>query len=246
MPKFMNVDDVEAQKTLSNFEFSGKRPDTLGASEYTIVTIVVDESGSVHPYKTDLEKAMKTCIESCKKHQRAEFILARTTAFNTDLRELHGFGEVNDINENDYVDSVDPDGGTALFDAVLEALEATQQYNKSLYDMDYLCNAIVFIATDGDDNSSRIGNPAKIRKLIEKIRQEEKLESIKVVLIGIGDTGVQHYLDNFKNDAGLDQFVWVGEATPKKLGKLAEFWSQSVSSTSQALGSKAASQDITF
>lgn len=247
MPKFMNMDDVEAQKTLSNFEFSGKRPDALQASEYTIATIVVDETGSVSAFKTELEKALKSCIGACKKHPRAENILARATAFNTSVRELHGFGEVTGIKEDDYDGSINPDGGTALFDATLESLEATQQYNKSLYDMDYLCNAILFVITDGDDNSSQIGSPTKIKNLIAKIRKEEKLESIKVVLIGVGDqTAMKVYLDKFKDDAGLDQFVWIGDATPSKLAKLAEFISKSVSSSSQALGSGGASQDITF
>lgn len=246
MPKFMNMDDVEAQKTLSNFEFSGKRPDALQASEYTIASVVVDETGSVFDFKKDLEKALKSCIGACKKHPRSENILARVSAFNTDVREVHGFGEVNEIKEDDYDGEIKPDGGTALFDATLESLEATQQYNNGLYDMDYLCNAILFIVTDGDDNSSRIGTPEKVKKLIAKIRKEEKLESIKTVLIGVGEPDVQQYLDNFKDEANLDQFVWVGEATPAKLAKLADFISKSVSSTSQSLGSGGASQDITF
>jgi len=53
-------------------------------------------------------------------------------------------------------------------------------------------------------------------------------------------------LEQFKNEAGIDQFVSIGEATPAKLAKLADFISRSISSTSQALGTGNASQPLTF
>ncbi len=74
----------------------------------------------------------------------------------------------------------------------------------------------------------------------------ENLESIKVILIGVGDSGrVQTYLDTLKNDAGLDQFVWVGNADAKALAKMADFVSRSISSSSQALGTGGASKNLT-
>ena len=45
-------------------------------------------------------------------------------------------------------------------------------------------------------------------------------------------------------EAGLTQYVSIGKATPGKLAKFAQFVSQSISSTSAALGSGAASQPI--
>ena len=43
--------------TPSNFKFSGTTIDQLGASEYTIATIVLDASGSVGSFKPELKKA---------------------------------------------------------------------------------------------------------------------------------------------------------------------------------------------
>lgn len=247
MPKLMNVGDVEAQKTISNFEFSARKIEELGASEYTLVVIEVDESGSVSDFKSELEKALKSAVGACQKHPRSENIMVRTVSFNEDLREINGFVELSSINVDDYDDQINPSGGTALWDATLDSLECVKQYGENLVDMDYSCNAIMFIITDGEENSSKIGSTDKIKKTIQKIKKEEKLESIQTVLVGVGDEPeVQQYLESFKDEVGIDQFVWIGDATPAKLAKLGNFVSQSISSTSQALGTGAPSQDITF
>ena len=71
--------------------------------------------------------------------------------------------------------------------------------------------------------------------------------SRSTVLVGVGDEQrVKQYLETFKDEVGIDQFVWIGDATPAKLAKLGNFVSQSISSTSQALGTGAPSQEITF
>jgi len=247
MPKLMNVGDVEAQKTVSNFEFSARKIDELGASEYTLAVIEVDESGSVIDFKSELEKVLQAAVGACQKHPRSENIMVRTVAFNEDLREINGFVELDSINIDDYKDQINPGGGTALHDATLDSLECVKQYGENLVDMDYNCNAIMFIITDGDENSSRIGNTSKIKELIQKIKKEEKLESIQTVLVGVGEEQqVKQYLESFKDEVGIDEFVWLGDATPAKLAKLGNFVSQSISSTSQALGTGAPSQDITF
>ncbi len=85
-------------------------------------------------------------------------------------------------------------------------------------------------------------------KLRHKITKQENLESLLVILIGIigGDAFAEQELDRFRNDAALDQFVKIDEASPKELAKLAAFVSQSVSSQSQALGSGAPSASLGF
>jgi hypothetical protein len=57
---------------------------------------------------------------------------------------------------------------------------------------------------------------------------------------------VKQSLEMFYNEAGLTQFVDVGDATDKHLAKVLNFVSQSVSSQSQALGSGVMSQSLQF
>lgn len=240
----MGQADTQVLQTVSNFGFSAQRPETLGASEYTIVSIAVDVSGSVAGYKADLEKAYRDIIGSCRKNPRAENLLVRGTSFNDSLFEMHGFQGLDTIDEAKV--GFSPGGGTALFDSALEGVEALGQYGKNLNDMDYLVNAVLFVVTDGDDNGSRIANPDKIKAAIDKIRKNESLESLKVILIGVGDqTSVKNYLDNLHQQAGLDQFVWIGNADAKALAKLAEFVSRSISSSSNALGTGGPSKNLT-
>lgn len=244
MPKLMGKADTDVLQTVSNFGFTAQRPETLGASEYTIVSIALDVSGSVASFKSDLEKSYKDIVGACRKNPRAENLLVRGATFNENLHELHGFQGLDTIDEAST--SFNPGGGTALFDSVLEGVEALGQYGKTLSDMDYLVNAVLFIITDGDDQGSRIGNPTKIKAAIEKVKRAESLESIKVILIGVGDqSSVKGYLDTLQQDAGLDQFVWVGQADAKSLAKLAAFVSKSISSSSQALGTGGPSKNLT-
>lgn len=245
MPKLMGQADTTVQKTVSKFGFSAQRPETLGASEYTIVNIAVDVSGSVSGFKAELEKAYRDIIGACRKNPRAENLLVRGAMFNDSLSEIHGFQTLDTIDEKSTQFS--PGGGTALFDSALEGIEAVGQYGKQLNDMEYLVNGVLFYVTDGDDNGSKVANPTKIKNAIEKLRKAETLESVKVILIGVGNAAdVQAYLDTLKNDAALDQFVWIGNADAKSLAKLASFVSRSISSSSNALGTGGPSQNLTI
>jgi len=240
----MGKNDSVVLSTVSNFGFSGTRPEALGASEYTIVSIAVDISGSVASYEASLVEAYKNIIGSCRKNPRAENLLVRGVTFNENLSELHGFVGLDTIKEDQL--SLHAHGGTALFDSALEGVEALGKYGKTLFDMDYLVNGVLFIVTDGDDTSSRLASPDKIKAALEKVRKTEVLESIKVILIGVGDqNSVQQYLDTLHKNAGFDQFAWIGGADAKALAKMAAFVSNSISSSSQALGTGGPSQNLT-
>jgi len=245
MPKLMGQADTTVLNTVSQFGFTAQRPETLGASEYTLVGIAIDVSGSVQPFKAGLEKAYKEIVGSCRKNPRAENLLIRAVAFNTNLNELHGFQGLDTIDESKI--SLNPAGGTALFDSALEGIEAVATYGKQLADMDYLVNGVIFVVTDGEENSSITASLSKIKATLDKIRKSESLESIKVILIGVGDeTGIKNYLDDFANQVGLDQFVHIDKTDAKALAKLADFVSRSISSSSQSLKTGGPSQNLTI
>jgi len=238
---------MEELRTTSNYQFSGTKIDELGATKYTLGTMVVDVSGSVASYKQELENSLLTILDSCKKSPMAENLLLRLTVFNHSCNELHGFKPLNNIDESDYKNILNPSGGTALFDATHSAIEATKDYGKILADQDFLVNAVIFIVTDGDDNESTT-NPTSIKNAIADVMRDEFLESVTVILIGVtsNNTMISAYLDRFQQDANINQFVDIGDATPSKLAKMAQFISRSISSTSQSLGSGAASGPLAF
>ena len=104
-----------------------------------------------------------------------------------------------------------------------------------LFDQDYLVNAITFVITDGEENSSRIG-AKMVMDEISKGVGGEYLESSSVVLVGINASSCAASLDNLKNQLGITQFVDAGNATPQRMAKLAGYVSKSVSSTANVLG----------
>jgi hypothetical protein len=255
MPKLDNLSVDEVNQTVHGFQYTNVSIDKLGASEYTIVHMVADQTGSVSSFKAALENMLVTSLVACKKSPRSENLLFRTTAFSArmggvvQIAELHGFKLLNDLDPAMFKGALNPNGGTPLNDATMEAVEALLGYGIQLNKKKFICNAILFILTDGEENASeKIMDPAEIKKTIERIRSEVIFESIRTILIGVNDqdTHMKSLLEKFRNDAGIDEYVSIGEATVGKLAKLAQFVSQSVSSTSQALGTGGPSQPVSF
>lgn len=246
MPKLMDT-TMEQLNTASNYKFSAVKVDELGATEYTLVTIAQDTSGSVSKFKKEMENCLKTVLDSCRKSPRAENLMARLVCFDDNLKEVHGFKMLETIQPSDYDNALDIGGYTALFDAVQSSVEATVQYAHILREQDFLSNAIIFVITDGDDNASR-ASANTVKQAINRSINSEVLESITVVLVGVNtvDARIADYLSDFQKQADITQYIDIGTATTGKLAKLASFVSQSISSTSQSLGSGSASQLLTF
>jgi len=254
MPRLDTYDDNMEQMKVpgpGTFTFSAVKPDGLGASEYTLVTLVIDETGSVEPFADKLLETVKTIILACQKSPRAENLMVRFITFNTGITEIHGFKELHSINVNDY-EKLRPRSMTALYDASYSGIASTLAYAETLTDQDFDVNGAVYIVTDGDDNASSLGT-AEVKKQVQEALRGEKIESLVTVLIGLKDPSVtggdwsnriSDRLQTFKDEANLTQYVDVGDATPGKLAKLAEFVSESVSSQSNSLGSGSASIPI--
>jgi len=246
MPKIGTEDsEMQTHQTAGNFSFSGVRLERLGATEYTLASLLVDTTGSVHLFADSLRDAVETAVSSLQKSPRAANLLVRVAEFNSGVgvREIHGFKPLSSIDVDKDYKPFHPEGWTNLFDATYSSVIATADYGKQLRDNDYSVNAIVILVTDGGDNASTMG-PQSIQQLIEKIRTDEDLESILTILVGVNAAAYDTYLQKFKLESGLDEYLDIGDATPEKLAKLAGFISQSVSSQSKALGTGGPSQNI--
>lgn len=250
MPRLMSNDGSMLTQNISgmqNFQFSGVRTEHLGATEYTVVTIAVDETGSTYGFEGDLRNSLITAVEACKKSPRSDNLLLRvikfSTSFSNGIEEIHGFKPLSEVEPKKDYPKFNPGGMTPLYDAVFSAVGATNEYAKQLMDDDFLANGIVFIITDGYDNTS-VTTKKMIYEEIQKSVKGEHIESLVTVLIGINAGEYKTELESFKREANIDKYIDAGEATKGKLAKLAEFVSQSVSSQSQSLGTGGASKNI--
>jgi len=249
MPKFKDVNDGLEQHNIggTHFGFSAAKISDLGASEYTLATVVIDVSGSVEPFRKDMEAALKTVVQSCRRSPRADNLMLRVVLFDTQVQAFHGFKPLAGCNEGDYTGCLPPGGMTALFDATYNATKAMTQYGADLTKNDFQVNAALFVITDGADNASKV-SASMVAQAIQEARTSEALESIMPVLIGVNTDagGLNQWLDVFKQGAGFQQYVAIGQADEKTLAKLGGFISKSISSQSQSLGSGGASKSLSF
>jgi len=167
----------------SNFNFSATKIDDLGATEYTLSSVLCDISGSLGGFEDKLLMLEKALVEKYKKLPKAENIMLRLLHFNNILEELHGFKTVNSINQDDYK-QINTRGTTALIDATYSAIGATLTYAKTLIDQDFDVNGIIFIITDGCENTSTM-TMNSIKTLINDSKKQENIESLITVLIGV-------------------------------------------------------------
>ena len=190
----------------SHYGYSATRLEDLGATEYTIATIVADISGSTASFVGDMETAITRIVQACKYSPRADNLLLRLVSFDHLLNELHGFKLLENCHPADYGGCLMPGGTTALYDATQNAVASTTNYAQKLAAGDFSANAIVFVITDGMDNASRI-SPSVVKAAFAHAVRSEALESIVSVLIGVNvqDAQVSRYLKTFYSEAGFTQ-----------------------------------------
>ena len=229
--------------TTSGFNF-GHVPiaDTFD-QENMIGMIAIDRSGSVSGFQTELEKMLMTVTEMNQKLPTKNKIMQRVTIFGDNVQELHGLQLVDQININDYKGKIRCGGMTALRDATLDALEASEQFCRQMVSADYDATACIFIITDGcENNSFKCRSNKVIKDKIKKLRTDEGVFTSPPIIILIGvnvkDQSVKDELDKFAKECSIDKFIAVEDATPSSLGKLAGLISQSFSSKSQNVTSK--------
>jgi len=230
-----------------NYGFSGQRIDDLGATEYTLVTLAVDDSSSVINFRNEMEKCVQEAVKACKFSPRADNLMVRVVTFGSEFHEFHGFKLLSNVAPDDYKSLLTRGGMTALYDATENSVEATNAYAKKLVDSDFDVNGIVVVITDGEENHSK-ATLTRVKTAFETSLKQEHLESLVSILVGvnINDSYVAQALDSYRKAVGFTQYVEVDNASANTLAKLADFVSKSISAQSQALGTGGPSKSLAF
>lgn len=232
-----------------NFTFSAVSPDDLEELAYTVATVVLDASGSLEYKKNLLVELLITIANGLKKSSRKETILLRVIIFNDFIRELHGFKPVSQIEPvNDYK-GINPDGMTALVDAMFSAVASTYEYARKLEEDGFDANACVYVITDGMDNKSK-KFPKDVADQIAKMKAGEEVESIITALFGVNDPNVgwtqdvTRALSALQAEVDFTEYIDAGDVNEKNVGKIGGVVSSSITSTSQSLGKGGPSQQL--
>lgn len=246
MPSLIN-DNMETVSFGNNFGFSATRIEDLSnASEYTLVTLVVDESSSVHSFKQEIEKCIQEILKACKEHPKSDNLLIRIVSFANSYREIHGFKLIANIKISDYDDCIIPQGMTSLYDCFENAVKAEAKYGHKLHEDGYTVNGLIVCLTDGYDNLST-SIPEDIKRAISNLRSSEALTNFTSILIGVNvkDSNLKQHLEEFKDRAELNQFENLEDADKNSFKQIAGFVSKSISSASQNINNSG-SQPVSF
>lgn len=222
----------------SHYGFSATRIGDLGASEYTLVAIAADVSGSVDGFLPDIERCIREVVIACRQSPRADNLLLRVTMFDQTVQEVHGFKPLAGCHTDDYDGCLQSGGTTALVDAAHNAIASVAAYGENLSDNDFTANGIVFVITDGLDNASR-DSPSSIARAVSALRKSETLESVLTILVGVNiqDASVSAGLRKLVKSARFDRYLEIDRADAASLANLAAFVARSIAAQSLALGS---------
>ena len=148
------------------------------------IVVIIDRSGSMRGKEEMTINGINTTIEELKSSDNATKINMSIKFFN-DTEELkirsNNISSIKLLNSDD----LKPSGTTALLDAIGNTLcyfIEKKIKNENAYD-----NCLIYVATDGLENSSKSFNSDKLKKIIEN---GEKNYNIKIMYLGANQDAI--------------------------------------------------------
>lgn len=219
--KYSNYSDLDF-----NLDFANFNPEEIEVDETINAVFVIDTSYSVSTYINELNSAFNDFTESMQKSHVADKLFVSIVEFDKNVRVSSGFRPVTSIPVMDF--SKNLGGWTSLYDAVHTGLKNALDYRENLENSGVETKTLLFVITDGEDNSSS-NPPSKVKNIISKLNKEEKSAfSFTSVLFGLGNQA------NFKKaqkDMGIEHLAQIG-TSGDEIKRMIGFISQSISSVS--------------
>ena len=145
------VENLDTQVTLGA---QGVSPDDLAEDRVTLVVPIVDVSYSRKDEAGLMRSEFNAMLDALDKSKARETILVSSWLFDTRVQLLHGFLSLDDAIRLDAT-NYNPDGSTAMYDAVLDVFTSTAAYAKTLTDQGYRVKIVIVVITDGEENASQ-------------------------------------------------------------------------------------------
>lgn len=126
----------------------------------TLIVLILDESGSMANQQANVIEGVNTLIR--EQRQGPDPARLMITKFNTAMQtvlEATDLDTVKSFTAMDYR----PDGGTALYDAVVLTVDMAERQRRPID------RVLVQIITDGQENSSRRSTLAQVRSMITRL-----------------------------------------------------------------------------
>jgi hypothetical protein len=139
---------------------AGKALEDITASDVTLVTLLIDASGSIAD--RGLEQAVRdgqnALLEAFGGAKEKDSVLLALWTFNADQKVLHSYVPVEDATRLD-AKNYRGIGSTRLYDTWCDALTANVAYAQRLRDGGTPTRSVVVVVTDGEDVGSTRTSP---------------------------------------------------------------------------------------
>jgi uncharacterized protein YegL len=135
---------------------AGKALEDITASDVTLITLLVDASGSIHDRRLEaaVREGQNGLVDAFAGAKERDAVLMALWTFNADAKVVHGYLPVDEAVRLD-AKSYRAEGSTRLYDTWCDALAANVAYAQRLRDGGTPCRSVVVVVTDGEDVSSR-------------------------------------------------------------------------------------------
>jgi len=224
-----NINDFDFAMDFNNFD-----PEEIQTEETINAVFVVDVSPSISSYNDELNESFNAFVNEMQQSHVSDRLLVSTIEFCDTVDVKTGFQPISNIPYTNFT----PKGyGTSLYDAVNVALKNAIDYRKSLEDSGVICKTLLFILTDGMDNTSKSGADVEVKQTItDFLTNEKNVFTFESILFGIGKAN-EHYYKEAKDNMGIKNLVTVDtgnspEETAKAIRKIISFISASISASS--------------
>ena len=221
MENTTNISDTDFALNFNNFD-----AENIQLEETINVVLAVDVSPSIGRYETELNNAINEFIQEMQKSHVAPKLFVSIVTFNEQIEVKSGFQPITNLPPADFKAS---GRGTALYDAVKVALDNALSYRKTLVDSGVDTKTLVFVITDGEDNSSAHNAAAEVKDKLDQLRAEEvNMINFNSMLFGVG---TEAYFEDAQKQMGINELAKIG-TSGAEMRKMIGFISSSISSIS--------------
>ncbi|OGI16597.1 MAG: hypothetical protein A3J63_01985 [Candidatus Moranbacteria bacterium RIFCSPHIGHO2_02_FULL_40_12b] len=240
-------DGVISQKALQVIDINdtvlagidGTDIDDIQATDVTLLTLVVDDTGSLAHLIDSVIEGQNQLLEAIRNSKQKDNILLALWKFDADSKLVHSYVPVGQATKLDRRNYRASGSSTALNDAWMNAMASNIAYAQMLRSSGTPVKNIAVVITDGQDNDSRRYRAADCAKVNKDLL---KSEQFILAFVGMGQTAADEtQFRLIAEEMGFpDGAILTVDSTPSEIRKIFNMISQSAIRASQKAVSAAA------
>jgi hypothetical protein len=221
----LEVQDIGAQIQAA----LGTPADDVQASEVVLVTMMIDDSGSIRSVRGNTEAVRdghNRVLDSLAATKQADNILVHTRYLNGHiLFPYRSLAQAVRLDTHNY----DPSLGTPLYDQTVVLLGTVLAKSQEFAANGVPVRTVTLLVTDGHDEHSTRTTATKVRRLVEDMF---KAETHIIAAIGVDDHSIDFRLV-FRGMGIPDRWILTPGTSPGEIRRAFEVFSRSVVRASQ-------------